>query len=131
MALNILVVDDSSVTRKMIIKALGLSDLPLGEVFEAASGFEGLTVLYEHWVDLILADLNMPEMNGEEMIERIRKNPALADIPIVVVSTEGSKTRIERLEEMGVRFIHKPFPPEQIQSVVSDILGLQNETSNV
>ncbi len=131
MALNILVVDDSLVVRKMIIKALGLSDLPLGEVFEAASGFEGLAVLDKHWVDLVLADLNMPGMNGEEMIERIRANPALSDIPIVVVSTEGSKTRIDRLSEMGARFIHKPFPPEQIQSVVTGILGLQYETNNV
>ena len=131
MALNILVVDDSSVTRKMIIKALGLSDLPLGEVLEAASGFEGLAILDKHWVDLVLADLNMPGMNGEEMIERIRANPALADIPIVVVSTEGSKTRIDRLGEMGARFIHKPFPPEQIRSVVTGILGLQHETSNL
>ena len=131
MALNILVVDDSLVVRKMIIKALGLSDLPLGEVFEAASGFEGLAVLDKHWVDLVLADLNMPGMNGEEMIERIRANTALSDIPIVVVSTEGSKTRIDRLSEMGARFIHKPFPPEQIQSVVTGILGLQHETNNV
>ncbi len=131
MALNILVVDDSSVTRKMIIKSLGLSDLPLGEIFEAASGFEGLAVLDKHWVDLVLADLNMPGMNGQEMIERICANPALSDIPIVVISTEGSQTRIKRLEEMGASFIHKPFTPEQIQSVVTGLLGLQHETGNV
>jgi len=87
---------------------------------------EGPAALDKHWVDL-----NMPGMNGEEMIERIRANPSLSDIPIVVVSTEGSKTRIDRLGEMGAIFIHKPFPPEQIHSVVTGILGLQHETDNV
>jgi len=131
MALNVLVVDDSAVIRKMIIKALGLADLPLGDIFEAGSGFAGLEVLQAQWVDLVLADLNMPGMNGEEMIERIRANPSLTGIPIVVVSTEGSKTRIDRLAEMGVEFIHKPFLPEQIQSVVSGVLGINYETDNV
>ena len=69
MSLNVLVVDDSAVMRAMIIKTLRLSGLPLGEVHEAANGQEGLGTLDEHWIDLVLVDINMPVMNGEEMIE--------------------------------------------------------------
>ncbi len=63
-------------------------------------------------------------MNGEEMIDRMQENPAIRDIPIIVVSTEGSKTRIERLQHKGVRFIHKPFSPEIIRDTVTDITGI-------
>jgi two-component system chemotaxis response regulator CheY len=63
----------------------------------------------------------MPVMNGEEMIEVIRKNPAWADLPLLVVSTEGSQTRIERLESKGAKFIHKPFTPEAVRDVVQEL----------
>lgn len=127
MPVNVLVVDDSSVVRKMIIRTLGIADIPLGEVYEASNGREGLMVLEEHWVDLVLADLNMPHMNGEEMIEEIRANPVWADLPIVVISTEGSETRINRILQKNVRFIHKPFPPESIRDIVAEITGAGNE----
>jgi two-component system chemotaxis response regulator CheY len=65
----------------------------------------------------------MPVMNGEEMIDQMLKDPDIQDIPIVVISTEGSKTRVERLQKKGARFIHKPFTPEIIRDAVKDILG--------
>ncbi len=127
MSLNILVVDDSTVVRKMILRSLELSGLPLGDVYHAANGREGLEALESNWVDLIFADLNMPVMDGQEMIERIRANPDLADVSIVVVSTEGSETRIAHLEQLGTEFIHKPFAPEQIREVVTRRLGITHE----
>ena len=108
MSLNVLVVDDSSVGRMVIAKALRLSGVDIGDVHQAGDGKQGLTVLEENWVDVVFADINMPVMNGEEMIDRIRDNPTWADMPIVVVSTEGSKTRIERLERKGARSIDCP-----------------------
>ena len=69
MAINVLVVDDSGVMRSMIIKTIRLSGLQLGEIHEAGNGREGLEALNQHWIDLVIADLNMPVMNGEEMIE--------------------------------------------------------------
>ena len=127
MSLNILVVDDSAVTRKMIIKTLKMAGLPLAEIHEAANGREGLDVLEAHWIDLVLADINMPVMDGEEMIDQVRAKAALADLPIVVISTEGSQTRIERLKHKGIRFIHKPFPPETVREVVIEMLGISHE----
>ena len=95
MALNILVVDDSSVMRAIIIKTLHLSQLPVGEVHQASNGQEALKVLDGKWIDLALVDINMPVMDGEEMINRLRQNPATVGLPVIIVSTEGSNTRKE------------------------------------
>ena len=127
MALNVLVVDDSAVARAMIIKTLRLAGVPMGEVHQAANGQEGLDVLDARWVDLIFVDINMPVMNGEDMIRHVRDNPAWRDLPIVVVSTEGSQTRIERLQQQGARFVHKPFSPELVREITTEITGVQNE----
>jgi two-component system chemotaxis response regulator CheY len=127
-ALNVLVVDDSAIVRSIILKSLRLAGIELGETHHAGNGQEGLDVLAKHWIDVVFADINMPGMNGEEMIENIRRNPLWADLPIVAVSTEGSETRIERLKGLGARFVHKPFPPEAIRNAVLEIIGAQHES---
>lgn len=124
MSLNIMVVDDSGVARAMIIKTLGLCGLSLGQVHQAANGKEGLAILEKNWIDLAVVDVNMPVMNGEEMIEEVRKNPAWVDLGIIVVSTEGSQTRIERLLQKGVKFIHKPFTPESVREIIQELTGV-------
>lgn len=123
MALNILVVEDSSVMRAIIIKTLRLSQLPLGDVHEANNGQEALKILDGNWIDLVLVDINMPVMDGEEMINRLRQNPATADLPVIVVSTEGSETRKEGLMQKGAGFVHKPFTPERLRDAILKSLG--------
>jgi two-component system chemotaxis response regulator CheY len=124
MSLNVLVVDDSAVMRAMVIKTLRLAGLPIGEIYQAADGREGLEAIGAHGIDLVLADINMPVMNGEEMIEHLRASPDSSRIPVVVISTEGSQTRIERLEQRGASFVHKPFTPETLRDVVKAIMGV-------
>jgi len=126
-ALNVLVVDDSAVMRSMIIKTLGLCGIPLGEVHQAGNGAEGLQVLSEHWVDLILVDINMPVMNGDEMIERLRENPETRDTAVIVVSTDGSATRVEMMQQRGAGFVHKPFTPELLRDQILRITGATDE----
>jgi two-component system, chemotaxis family, chemotaxis protein CheY len=126
-AFNVLVVDDSAVMRSMIIRILRLSGLPLGEVFEAPNGREGLHVLDEKWVDLALVDINMPVMNGVEMIETVRKNQATADLPIIVVSTESNSDMVESIRQKNVEFVHKPFTPEVLRGVILQLTGVSNE----
>ncbi len=123
MAVNVLVVDDSGVMRSMIVKTLRLSGLQVGEIHEAPNGQEGLNSLGAHWIDLVIVDINMPVMNGEEMIDQMRENSEYNDTPVVVVSTEGSEIRVARLMEKGVQFIHKPFTPEQLRDTLKDLLG--------
>ncbi|MEW6260165.1 MAG: response regulator [Thermodesulfobacteriota bacterium] len=120
--MNILIVDDSSVMRQMIIKALNMSGLPIGELHQAGNGREGLEVLDRNWVDLVILDINMPVMNGEEMMLEMKQHPAYGDIPVVVVSTEGSATRIERMKALGALFVHKPFTPEIIRDTIQSLL---------
>ncbi len=127
MALNILVVDDSAVMRMIIMKTLRLSQLPLGEVHEAANGEDALKVLEGHWIDLALVDINMPGMDGEEMLNRLRQNPETANLPVIIVSTEGSETRKEALMRKGAGFVHKPFTPENLRFVIMKTLGGSDE----
>jgi two-component system, chemotaxis family, chemotaxis protein CheY len=127
MALNILVVDDSKVMRSIIIKTLRLSQSELGEVHEAANGQEALRVLDSNWIDLALVDINMPVMDGGEMLDRLRQNPTTADLPVIIVSTEGSEGRQEELRRKGVGFVHKPFTPESLRDAILRTLGGLNE----
>ena len=124
MPLNVLIVDDSSVMRAMIIKTIRMSGLDLGDVYQAGNGKEGLEAARENWVDLVVADINMPVMNGEEMIDQMKADPELSALPTIVISTEGSATRIQRLEKKGVTFIHKPFTPEIIRDAIQDLTGI-------
>ena len=124
MALNVLVVDDSAVMRSMLIRTLRLSGLPLTNVYQAGNGAEALASLAAHEVDLALVDNNMPVMNGEQLIEQVRADARLAGVAIVVVSTEGSETRIDSFKARGASFIHKPFTPEQVRSTVLKVLGV-------
>jgi two-component system chemotaxis response regulator CheY len=129
MAFNVLVVDDSGVMRAMIIKTMKMSGIELGEVHQAANGAEGLEALQNNWIDFVIVDINMPVMNGEEMIDRMLADPGISDTPKIVISTEGSEERIERLREKGAEFIHKPFSPETIRDTILAITGtgVQNE----
>lgn len=127
MSFNILVVDDSAVMRSMIIRILRLTGLSLGEVYEAPDGREGLKVLDEKWVDLALVDINMPVMNGEEMIDNVRSNQTTANLPIIVVSTESNVSRIESIRRKNVEFVHKPFSPEVLRKTVLQLTGVPNE----
>lgn len=125
MALNVLIVDDSALTRKAIKRILDMLDLDVGDLFEAENGLEALKLLDEANVDLVLADLNMPEMGGIEMIYRMRGNEATKDIPVVVISTESSTTRIEGLLVDGAKdYLHKPFTPEEFREVLTRTVGV-------
>ncbi len=127
MSLNALVVDDSSVMRRMIIKTLGLSGVPIGAVHQAANGAEGLEVLNREQIDLALVDINMPVMGGAEMIERIRANPKTAGLAIIVISTDGSAPRIEMMHRKRAGFVHKPFSPEVLRDRILEAMGGNDE----
>lgn len=122
-----LMVDDSRTVKGVIAKSLTLSGIPIASLREAGNGKEGLDRARERKPDLIFADLNMPIMGGLEMISILKEDAALKDVPIVVISTEGSEERIGGLKERGIAaFLRKPFRPEAIKAIVSQILGAAN-----
>jgi len=122
---NVLIVDDSSTMRSIIKRTLRMADLPLDELLDAGSGKEALEVMAQEEVNLVLADINMPEMSGIEMVEHMQNNENIRDIPVIIISTEASTTRIEELKGKGVKgYVHKPFTPEDIRAVINDVLGV-------
>ena len=128
MAYNVLIVDDSSVVRSVIGKTIMLAKIPVAETFYAENGKEALTLLDEHWIDIVFADINMPVMNGVEMVEHMVENGTIDSIPVVIVSTEGSASRIEQLKAKGVKgYVRKPFTPEKVRGIFKEILGEHDE----
>lgn len=121
--LDVLVVDDSAVMRAMVIRTLRLCGLPVGAVHEAADGAQGLAIAATTRVDAVLADLNMPVMPGDAMVERLRRHPETADVPVLVISTERSTVRIAALQAQGAAFLNKPFSPEQLRDALLHLLG--------
>jgi len=128
MSYTILIADDSAIVRTMVRKALAMAGLDLGEVHEAANGKEALAILGRTWIDLVFADINMPEMSGAELVRAMKADPALAATPVVVVSSEQTQARIEEMKRWGAKaYVKKPFRPEQFRAVIEDILGAKGE----
>lgn len=128
MSFRVLAVDDSPVMRALLRRALGVAGVQVGEFLQASDGAEALQVLGRHWVDLVLADLNMPNMNGEDLLRRMRGDDALRDVPVVVVSTDRGVERRATLEALGISgYVAKPFTPEQFRDAVARVLPLDAE----
>jgi two-component system chemotaxis response regulator CheY len=123
MAYNILIVDDSQTMRKIIQKSIILSGFEIGNCWEAGNGREALDLLNSRMVDLIFADLNMPVMNGSEMLKELQKDEKRRGIPVVLITTEGSEKRLEEAYALGIKgYIQKPFHPETIRDVLNQIM---------
>ncbi len=131
MSYNILVVDDSAIVRSLIGKTIELAGVDTENVLFAKNGQEALDLLKENWFDVILSDINMPVMNGVEMIKIISEDDIMREIPIIVISTEGSTTRIKELKDLGIRgYIRKPFTPEMIKDVITKVV-IEDKTYNL
>ena len=126
MAYNIMIVDDSALMRQVIAKTLDVAGVPINKLHEAANGREALDVLRKDWVDLVFSDINMPEMNGIELLHEMAGDDMLKSIPVVVISTERSEARAAELRAAGVKeIVCKPFTPETIKAVVDRLLASQ------
>jgi two-component system chemotaxis response regulator CheY len=109
--------------RKVIRKTVSISGFEIGDCWEAGNGREALDILHSCWVDLILADLNMPVMNGLEMLRELKKGELHRHIPVILITTEGSEKRLEEAYALGIKgYIQKPFYPETIRDVLTRIM---------
>jgi len=124
MAFNVLIVDDSAAMRAVVKKTIKVSGFKVGEYLEAADGKEALDILANAWIDLVLSDINMPNMNGLELLAAMNKDQDLKPIPVVMITTEGSQKSVQRSEELGAKgYIKKPFQPEDVKRVLNQIMG--------
>ena len=119
-----LIVDDSSVMRKIVERALRQAGLDPLVVLEAGSGTEGLDVLRLHKVDLILSDINMPSMDGLEFLRQIRAQNLAEGTPVVMITTESSEEHVKQAILAGAQgYIRKPFTAEQVKERVLPLLN--------
>jgi len=126
MSCNVLIVDDSPILRKAIKKVVKLAGLEEDRIHEAGNGQEALDILELVWIDLVLLDLNMPVMDGEQFAQELRRRPDLNGVAVVIVSTEANKDRLQRLRDLGiVDSLHKPFEPEDLCKLISKVLGVK------
>jgi two-component system chemotaxis response regulator CheY len=125
--LRVLIVDDSPAMRAFIRRVVELSGLDVAAYFQAGDGGEALQLLVREPVDVILTDINMPGMDGGEFVGRLRQDALLAEIPVVVVSTDATAERMEQMLAMGARgYVTKPFSPEALRAELDRVLESAN-----
>ena len=128
MTLKVLAVDDSKTIRKIVSKAFSTYDC---KVLEAENGIEGLSIASREKPDLIVLDITMPVMNGVEMLGKLKGQPDLKDIPVIMLTAESGKENVMQIVKMGVRdYMVKPFKGEQLIERVMKILTLQPKTGS-
>jgi len=121
---NLLIVDDSTAIRKILIRVLNQTNLALGEVLEAGDGKEALNILEGHHVSLVLSDINMPNMDGIELLRALRNAPQWHDLPVVLITTEGGQARVQEAVELGATsYVRKPFSADQLRDKLAALLS--------
>jgi len=127
MSFNLLIVDDSNSMRSVVKKIVGLSGVEVNLLLEADNGRKALDILNGNWVDAVILDINMPEMNGLELLQRMSEDAVMKNIPVVVMTTEASEAHMKTAFELGAKgFIRKPFLPEEVRTMLLGVLGFDD-----
>jgi two-component system, chemotaxis family, chemotaxis protein CheY len=120
---NILIVDDSAAIRKILQRVLGQANVPISQVFEAGDGVEALEVLKANAVGLVLSDINMPNMDGLQLLSNVRAVEEWKNIPFVMITTEGSHAKVLEAVQLGASgYVRKPFTPDQIKEKLAGLV---------
>lgn len=128
MSFNVMIVDDSNSMRAVIKKIISISGFKMDQCVEAENGKEALAVLAGNWVDVILSDINMPVMNGFDLLVKLKKDNLFKDIPVIMITTESSEERMRDAFNLGVKgFIKKPFLPEEIKKILYEVVGVSDK----
>jgi two-component system chemotaxis response regulator CheY len=127
MAYRVMIVDDSRSMRAFVRRVMDLSGFEVDSCLNAANGAEALALLNHQPVDIVLTDINMPEMNGEDFVRQMGEREEFRSIPVVVVSTDGTQNRIRRLLDLGAKgYVVKPFSPEALRAELERVLEVEN-----
>ena len=121
---NLLIVDDSTAIRKILLRVLHQTEIALGDVLEASDGKEALSVLEGRQISLVLSDINMPNMDGIQLLRALRASEQWRDLPVVLITTEGSQARVQEAVELGATaYIRKPFSADQLREKLAALLS--------
>lgn len=125
MPLDLLIVDGSPAIRKILQRQLQKAEMPIGQIFQAGDGLEALAVIRANKIGVVLSEVNMPNMDGIQLLGELRANEQWKDIPVVMITTEGSESIVMEAARLGATgYVRKPFTPEQIKDVISRFSGL-------
>jgi len=120
---DILVVDDSAAIRKILQRVLRQTGMAIRTIHEAGNGQEALELLKAHSVHLVLSDINMPTMDGIQLLAALKASPDWHAIPVVMVTTEGGETKVGEAVKLGAAgYVRKPFTADQIKEKLAGIL---------
>lgn len=123
--MSVLIVDDSSVMRKIVERAVRQTGLALEKVLEAENGTAALKVLETEQPDLVLSDINMPIMDGLEFLHRLHATGMSSIIPVLMITTEGSEAKVREAITLGAKgFIRKPFSSDEVKDQINRVLGI-------
>jgi two-component system, chemotaxis family, chemotaxis protein CheY len=127
MAFNVLIVDDSPAMRGFVRRVLEMSGIEVGLALNASNGQEALDLLRKQWVDVILTDINMPTMDGEQLLKVLESDDSLRTIPVIVISTDSTQHRVQKMLTLGAKgYVTKPFLPETLREEMEKVLGVLN-----
>jgi two-component system chemotaxis response regulator CheY len=122
-ALDILIVDNSAAIRKILQRVLRQAEISVGSVYEAGDGVAALEILKAHPVGLVLSDINMPNMDGLELLGHIKANEDWRNVPVIMITTEGGVGKVKEAVELGAAgYVRKPFTAEQIKEKLMAII---------
>jgi len=120
---DLLVVDDSAAIRKILQRVLRQTGMAIGTIYEAGDGQEAITLLETNRVDLILSDINMPRMDGLQLLASLKASAEWRHIPVIMITTEGGATKVGEAGRLGAAgYVRKPFSAEQIKEKLTGIL---------
>lgn len=123
MSLNVLIVDDSAAIRKILQRVLRQTDIQIGEILEAGDGKEALQVLESGQVGLVLSDINMPNMDGLQLLSELKGKAEWKKVPIIMITTEGSHNKVLEAVNLGAAgYVRKPFTAEQIKAKLAGLV---------
>jgi two-component system chemotaxis response regulator CheY len=123
MPLDILIVDDSAAIRKILQRVLRQTEVPIGNVYEAGDGLEAIEVMKAQHIGLVLSDINMPNMDGLQLLSELKSNAAWKGVPILMITTEGSQQKVIEAVNLGAAgYVKKPFTAEQIKDKLCTLL---------
>ncbi len=121
--MDVLIVDDSAAIRKILRRVLQQAEVPLGEVYEAGDGAEAVERLKTAKVQLVLSDINMPNMDGLQLLSRMKAEEEWKAVPVIMITTEGSQAKVMEAVQLGARgYVRKPFTAEQIKEKLAGLV---------
>jgi two-component system, chemotaxis family, chemotaxis protein CheY len=120
---DVMIVDDSAAIRKILQRVLAQAEVPVGTIHEAGDGVEALAKLKESPVGLILSDINMPNMDGLELLKKLKADAGLKAVPVIMITTEGGQAKVLEAVSLGANgYVRKPFTAEQIREKLAGII---------